>query len=152
MTDDDVIDLRQYREDQARESEESGLSLMGADGDHRHFALPLWRMASVAQATWSGLVRSRDGTDPTPITVVDLSSIEPRSVPPGGLPGDPLATPPALSEEPAGTLIVAVGRRNGDSWYVVLGGRSPAALEPREREDLLFLAGECAGLVSLLDE
>ncbi|MEQ9568650.1 MAG: hypothetical protein RLN75_00550 [Longimicrobiales bacterium] len=57
MSDDDVIDLRRYREEQERESDEGGLSLMGADGDRRHFALPLWRMAAVASATWSGLVR-----------------------------------------------------------------------------------------------
>ncbi|MEQ9568649.1 MAG: hypothetical protein RLN75_00545 [Longimicrobiales bacterium] len=62
-----------------------------------------------------------------------------------------MMVPPALVEEPDGTLLVAVGQIGGDSWYVALGGRTSGALEPREREDLLFLAGECAGLVSLLD-
>ncbi len=152
MTDDDVIDLRKYREQQAREDDGGGLSLMGADGERRHFALPLWRMASVARATWSGLIRARPGGEPTPITVVDTVSVDTRPTPPGGLPGDPLLPPPAITEEPDGTLLVAVGVVKGDSWYVALGGRTPAPLEPREREDLLFLAGECAGLVALFDE
>lgn len=152
MSEDDVIDIGQYREAQARASADGGLSLMGADGDRRHFALPLWRMAASVGASWSGLVRSRDGADPTPVTVVDLASADPRAVPPGGLPGDPMTPPPALTEEPDGTLLVAVGRPDGDSWYVVLAGRTPGPLEARQREDLLFLAGECAGLISFLKE
>lgn len=152
MSDDDVIDLQKYRDQQERADDEGGLSLMGAEGERRHFALPLWRMASVARATWSGLIRARPGREPTPVTVVDTASVDTRRTPPGGLPGDPLLPPPGLIQEPDGTVLVAVGVVKGDSWYVALGGRTPGPLEPREREDLLFLAGECAGLVALFDE
>lgn len=150
MADDDVIDLDRYRTDLARESDESGLSLLGAEGEHRHFALPLWRMATVAGASWAGLVRARGGSDPQATTVVDLASYEPRSSPPGGMPGDPHRNPPAITEEPGGALIVSVARPAGDGWYVVLAGREPGKVLGGEREDLLFLAGECAGLLAIL--
>lgn len=152
MSDDDVIDLERYRTEQARQSDETGLSLLGAEGDHRHFALPLWRMATVVGATWAGLVKAPGGREPTAVTVVDLGSYEPRPLPPGGMPGDPHLNPPALVEEPGGALIISVARPEGDGWYVVLDGRDAGAVIGREREDLLFLAGECAGLLALLGE
>lgn len=152
MTDDDVIDLERYRTEQAHQSDGMGLSLLGAEGDYRHFALPLWRMATVVGANWAGLIRASGGRECTAVTVVDLGAYEPRPMPPGGMPGDPHIEPPGLIEEPGGALIVAVGRPEGDGWFVVLDGRESGAVLAGEREDLLFLAGECSGLLALLGE
>ena len=152
MASDDVIDLERYREE-ARAGSGSGLSLLGAEGERRHFALPLWRMATASRARWAGLVRgSGGGEPPTVITALDLRPGGPREVPPKGLPDPPLRHPPYLVEVPDGRLVLAVGVVGGHSWYVVLGERGPRPLEPRRREDLLFLAGECSGLLAVLQE
>ena len=48
---------------------------------------------------------------------------------------------------PGSRLTLALGRSGGSVWGVVLGG---AAVPLRSvRDELLFLAGECAGLVAL---
>ncbi|MBT8402675.1 MAG: hypothetical protein KJP18_02385, partial [Gemmatimonadetes bacterium] len=44
-------------------------------------------------------------------------------------------------------LTLALGRYGGDSWGVVLGGA--AVTLGSVRDQLLFLAGECAGLLAL---
>ena len=44
----------------------------GAEGDRRHFALPLWRMANAASADWAGIVRWTE-SGPEATTVLDLA-------------------------------------------------------------------------------
>lgn len=149
MSDDDVIDLQRYRNQRSDSTTESGLSLLGAEGPYRHLALPLWRMATLVAAQWAGLVRAPGGRDPTVLTAVDLASASARPAPPGGVPGDPHLTPPALIEEPDGAMIAAVARIGGDGWYVVLADRVAGAVPHVERSEVIFLAGECAALVAV---
>lgn len=150
MGHDDVIDLDRYREE-SRGGSGAGVSLHGADGEHRHFALPLWRMASVSGARWAGLVRHGGGDDPpVAVTAVDLAAGGPREAPPGGLPGPEVRRPPHLAEHSDGRVVLPVGGFGGAAWSVVLGDRSRGPLGPGIREDLLFLAGECAGLLAVL--
>ena len=44
-------------------------------------------------------------------------------------------------------MTLALGRYGGDLWGVVLGGSAVAL--GTARDELLFLAGECAGLLAL---
>jgi hypothetical protein len=52
-----------------------------------------------------------------------------------------------------GGLLVCLGSRDEREWCLLADGgvRREEALEPRRREDVLFLAGECAGLLFLRD-
>ncbi len=50
-------------------------------------------------------------------------------------------------------MIIHLGARDQRSWFLLAdgGGTRMDPLEPRKREDILFLAGECAGLLFLRD-
>ena len=150
MANDDVIDLSRYRRRQA-DRKDAGLSLLGAEGVYRHFALPLWRMASVAGATWAGLVRRLEEGPAETLVAVDLRPGGARREPEGGLTEAPLQPPPHIVEDPDGRRTLAVSVDGRGQWYVVLGEGTPSSLGARAREDLLFLAGECAGLLAVLE-
>jgi hypothetical protein len=127
MHDDRVIHLSDYRR-ATEATPRAGLSLAAATG-----------------ADWAGLVRwSPDG--PEALTVVDLGTGDTRMAPAEGLSGRAAAGPPDIRM--TGTrLTLALGRFAGDPWGVVLGG---VAVAPASvRDELLFLAGECAGLLAL---
>ncbi|MBT8405231.1 MAG: hypothetical protein KJP18_15310 [Gemmatimonadetes bacterium] len=144
MRDDTVIHLDDYRRSTASDPR-AGLSLAGAEGGRRHFTLPLWRMASATGADWAGLVRWT-GDGPDAVTVVDLDAGPARSEPAEGLPRPTDAVPPDIRMV-GSQLTLALGRYGGDSWGVVLGGA--AVTLGSVRDQLLFLAGECAGLLAL---
>ncbi len=152
MRDDDVIDLGQYRAAQEAEEESMGLSLIGGEGCYRHFALPLWRMAALAAANWAGLIQTDSVGSTEAVTVVDLGGFNARPAPPDGFPPIPDLDPPALIECPDGSLVLPVAHAWDRTWTVVLAIRKPEVLTRPEREDLLFLAGECSGLLLLLEE
>jgi hypothetical protein len=50
-------------------------------------------------------------------------------------------------------LVVFLGVKAGRAWSLVVDGgeRRDGPLSARTREDILFLAGECAGLLFLRD-
>jgi hypothetical protein len=57
---------------------------------------------------------------------------------------------PAVEEGRGGTVTVALGENDAGAWYLVVDGiPEDRRLAGRDREDLLFLAGECAGLLFL---
>jgi hypothetical protein len=144
MDDEPVIHLDAYRKQRAA-APRRGLALSGAEGERRHFALPLWRMASAAGADWAAVVRWVDGVGRS-VTVLDLDRDRPRDEPPQGLPSAPSEPPPAVIED-GSTRVLPIGAHEGDVWAVVLSGAQLAERMPRE--ELLFLAGECAGLLML---
>lgn len=154
---DKIIDIARYLErDAARSDAPATMALWGADGDRSRFALPLWRIVHLAQAErgvifWRG---AAGNPAPTPFVVVDLARD------PARLEVDGLALPPCQDGEPAslhdlgpGGLLVCLGARDGRSWCLLAdGGRGrDGVLDARRREDVLFLAGECAGLLFLRD-
>ena len=154
---DKIIDIARYLErDAARGDAPAAMALWGADGDRSRFALPLWRIVHVAQAE-RGVIfwRSAIGNArPNPFVVIDLARD------PARLDVDALALPPcpdgasaSLHDLGPGGLLVCLGSRDGRSWCLLAdGGRGrDAVLEARRREDVLFLAGECAGLLFLRD-
>ena len=49
-------------------------------------------------------------------------------------------------------VVVFLGGEGGKQWFLmVMGGEGDEPVAGRKREDLLFLAGECAGLLFLRD-
>jgi hypothetical protein len=155
MSDDRIIDLSAYLENRGEEFEDPPLALLGTEGDRRRFILPLWRVSYIAGAGWAGLVRE-DGPDQLEVVVVVDQRRDPAR--PGselGLP--PLVEadqPPSVRMTEKGDLVVALGRGpRGRRWAIVLVERpdDAAPLDERAREDVLYLAGECAGLVELVE-
>jgi hypothetical protein len=68
----------------------------------------------------------------------------------GGLPGDEKA--PTLSYGKGPGLSIFLGEETDRRWYLwVLGTTTEKPPEGRARETLLFLAGECAGLLFYRD-
>lgn len=154
---DDVIDLTRYlrREEEAEEGEASIFALWGADGERSRFALPLWRSIYLAGGDRGGIVWM-DAVDPAslrPFVVLDLAKDPPRtSFAPAVLGTRNGEEPPALHDEGQAGVSVLLGSREGRQWYLVLdGGARDGPVERRNREDILFLAGECAGLLFLRD-
>lgn len=151
---DDIIDLDEYRARrfEAEEDDEDGgaFSLHGADGERSRFALPLWRTIYLAGADRGALVWVPDDGSgpPEPLTVLDLkeeparTEIDPRYV---AASGDREGM--RLHESAEGWLCVFLGRHEGRRWYMVVDGGSGGALDAKTREDILFMAGECAGLL-----
>ncbi len=162
--DDDVIDLTKYldRSNAVSDigpdvgSDEGGsrgnFSVWGGDGDRSRFALPVWRSIYLVGGGRGGLVWEDVHETPgvlTPFFVLDLGAEPARSDFSYDLVAD-LETSEAPTVMEASTGIgIFLGTREGRQWYLVLDERGPTdeALTGGVREDLLFLAGECAGLL-----
>ncbi|HUF76027.1 MAG TPA: hypothetical protein VMM35_07100 [Longimicrobiales bacterium] len=154
---DKIIDIARYLDrDSGRSEAPATMALWGADGDRSRFALPLWRIVHLAQAERGVIFWRKASGDrtPSPFVVIDLARD------PARLAVDGAALPPCEESAsatlhdlgPAG-LMVCLGSRDGRSWCLLAdGGRErEGTLEARRREDVLFLAGECAGLLFLRD-
>jgi hypothetical protein len=154
---DKIIDITRYLDREAgRTGTPATMALWGADGDRSRFALPLWRIVHLAEAE-RGVVFWRNVTgDPTAhaFVVIDLAQDPARL-------GIDAARLPSCGEAPSATLhdlgpvglAVCLGARDGRAWCLFAdGGRGrQTPLEAKRREDVLFLAGECAGLLFLRD-
>ncbi len=150
----EIIDLGEY----LRRRDEGGkptstFCLWGAEGERSRFALPLWRAIYLAAGERGGIVwETEGGGAPRPFVVLDLGSdparidFEWHSGP--GL--DPDRVPDVLPG-PDGGLAVYLGSEGEKRWFLLLAGGTEGLKEPkgRDREDILFLAGECAGLLFL---
>lgn len=155
---DGIIDLTQYlqrRRGPAEGRPGGAFALWGADDERSRFALPLWRAVYLARGKRGGIVwRSAEdapGDAPRPFVVLDLQH-DPAELAfdPGYLEGFEGTRAPVLREKDGGHLTVFLGESETGSWYLVVEGEEGAeALGGRDREDLLFLAGECAGLLFL---
>ena len=160
--DDDVIDLTKYL-DRSKAVSDIGLgpdvggsrgnfSVWGGDGDRSRFALPVWRSIYLVGGGRGGLVWEDLDQMPgmlTPFFVLDLGA-EPARVDFGYdlVAGLETSEAPTVMERSTG-IGIFLGTREGRQWYLVLDDRGPTgeALQGGVREDLLFLAGECAGLL-----
>lgn len=153
---DDVIDLGEYvRKRDGDQEPASTFALWGADGERSRFALPLWRSIYLAGGERGGIVSQADpSVDPRSFVVLDLAKEPART----GFSRDDLAgfeglESPAMLEIGRGSLTIFLGERNAKRWFLVIQGASDRTerLPSRDREDILFLAGECAGLLFLRD-
>ena len=153
MSDDDVIDLRDYLYDDA-DSPLQYFSVWGGDGEHSRFSLPLWRAIYIAVGERAGLVwtprRTERTTEVEAHFVLDLASEVPRTEfdPEVVAVLDGKTAPAAADLEDRG-VVVFLGEQGDRRWYLVVdqvsADRGP--MDRQGREDLLFLAGEAAGLL-----
>lgn len=155
---DGIIDLTQYLERRRGPAEGrpgGAFALWGADDERSRFALPLWRAVYLARGKRGGIVW-RAGADapdaePRPFVVLDLQHDPAELVFDAAyLDGFEGTRAPVLREMGAGRLTVFLGENDAGSWYLLVEGEEgDDPLAGRDREDLLFLAGECAGLLFL---
>lgn len=151
---DEIIDLTRYiKRESGGELPRGAMALWGAEGERSRFALPLWRVIYLAQAE-RGVIVSRpvEGGLVVPFVALDLAQ-DPARI--------EVRTSLARRARDADTLVdlgseglvVRLGERGGRVWELVVdGGETRSEMLPaRAREDILFLAGECAGLLFLKD-
>ncbi len=154
---DEIIDISRYfRREAEVDTLPRAIALWGVDGDRSRFALPLWRVVHLAGADRGVILwrQSSGGGGPRPFVVVDLASDPARL----GLDGADIESydasdGPTLHDLGSDGLVVLLGSRDGRVWCLLADGGVPRRepLDPKKREDILFLAGECAGLLFLRD-
>ena len=155
---DGIIDLTQYlsRAPEQEDAQRGAFALWGADGERSRFALPLWRTIYLAQGERGSVVwrEAEDGGGPHPLVVLDLGSDPARlDVEMAAVPITEDGEPPVLHDLGSEGLAVYLGSREGRVWHLVVDGgdQRQTKLDAHSREDILFLAGECAGLLFLRD-
>jgi hypothetical protein len=152
---DEIIDITGYfKREPASDLPRGAMALWGADGERARFALPLWRVIHLAQAErgmilWSGV---DDHRRQTPFVALDLGADPARTdVADDVIPRFGVDESPSLLDRDADGLVVYLGSQAGRRWTLFVDGgterRGP--LVASVREDILFLAGECAGLLFL---
>jgi hypothetical protein len=150
---DEIIDITRYlRREPAADLPGGTMALWGADGERARFALPLWRIIYLAQGERAAIVWSHAGRSghAEALVVLDLAEDPARHhVEGAALPSFGMDDVPSLVDRGRDGLVVFLGADAGRVWMLVVdgdGGRSDL-LSPSAREDILFLAGECAGLL-----
>lgn len=149
---DEIIDLTRYlKREGESDATRDAVSLWGVDGERSRFALPLWRIIYLAHAERGVIVwRLTDGGEPpVPFVALDLAHEPARTDLPIDLPRFGEKDVPALHDRGSEGLVVYLGAREGRAWSLVVDGGDSRTdeLDVRAREDILFLAGECAGLL-----
>lgn len=154
---DEIIDITRYlKREPASDLPRSTMSLWGADGERSRFALPLWRIIYLAQGERGIIAWSQEGRPERviPFVVLDIAADPARfDVDPSRIPRFEPDEGPSLIDFEGDGLVVFLGARTGRIWTLVVDGGSERseALSRSAREDILFLAGECAGLLFLRD-
>ena len=152
---DEIIDLTRYiKRESDQDLPRGAMALWGADGERSRFALPLWRVIYLASAERGVIVSRSVSVDepPDPFVALDLAQEPARIEITIDFPYFTENDQPALYDHVSGGLLVFLGSAAGRAWTLVLdGGHRSEPLDPRTREDILFLAGECAGLLFLRD-
>lgn len=153
---DGIIDIRQYLDPDDEDENRSAFSLWGADGERSRFALPLWRVIYLAGGDRGAIASApaKASRALEPLVVLDLltepARLDLSEFPLSLVDGDRSPMLTDLVEQGLGVLLgESVGRR----WYLVVDGRNATTepLEPSTKEDILFLSGECAGLLFFRD-
>jgi hypothetical protein len=116
--------------------------------------LPVWRAVTLLGGDWGGIVSQPklDATAiPSPLFLLDLKEEPARTESPlSPLPDLETDAPPSLAASSEGGLAVFLGETVERRWFLrVLGGRLDRLPVGKARETLLFLAGECSGLLFL---
>lgn len=152
--DDQIIDLGEYlrkREERAQE-ERSTFALWGAKGERSRFALPLWRAAYLVGGRRAALVWEESMVEAGPLhplVVLDLWCDPPRTeIRAEGLEAVRQAEAPPVCVLGPGSLAFYLGEDEDRRWYMLVTDPSDELrMSDGDREDLHFLAGECAGLI-----
>lgn len=148
MTDDDqVIDLSEYLEGRGGPRV---FSVAGGEGERSRLALPVWRAIYLLDGERGGIVWvGGRGASLNTVFVLDLAESPPRAEFAGGVIESLHDRSPPAVDVRDGAVTILLSRDETRSWFLVVTGPAVGATEPdqRSREDLLFLAGECAGLL-----
>jgi hypothetical protein len=148
--DEGIIDIQKYLNPSGKEGGRA-FSVWGGEGERARFALPVWRAVFLMGGKRGGIFRvGGSGTgECTPFFVLDLREDPARTSflpPPASLLAQREA--PALSNRSGGGVLVFLGEEEGRKWFLeVEGGEERILATGKRREELLFLAGECAGLL-----
>jgi len=145
-----VIDLAQWKETAAeREEPASTFTVWGEEGERTRLALPVWRAIYLLGGDRGGILELGEGGEVEPFFVLDLAS-DPARLDFDGATLRRLGErePPRVEVAP-GIGGVCLAQEEARTWLLLVTGEEVGgeALERRSREDLLFLAGECAGLL-----
>jgi hypothetical protein len=154
---DDIIDLGEYlrRREETEKAPRTAFAVWGGDGERARFALPLWRIVYLAGGARGGLVWVKASEDKplrlNPFVVLDLAQdparthFQPQVI--QGLEGTAAPTLRATATE--GSLAIHLGEHDGRRWFLVVdeATKDQSSLDGRVRDDILFLSGECAGLL-----
>ena len=148
--DEKVFDIDRYLSGFPEGRAGKTFSVYGGDGLPARFALPVWRAITLLDGQRGGIVLLPPSEgDPQPYFILDLVG-EPARI---DCSPEPLGAlrereAPAIAFGQEGEVAVLLGGNQKGSWYLqVWGGRSAKPLDGKDRETLLFLAGECAGLL-----
>lgn len=145
----DVIDLSDYIDRPDRTG--TTFAIEGGDDDRSRLALPVWRALYLLDGDRGGIAwtPAEEGRLRT-LFVLDLAT-EPARTDFDASVVDPVADrePPAVEIEEGRAVILLARDDEGRAWFLVVDGPDVGKQEheSRNREDLLFVAGECAGLV-----
>ena len=155
--DDRVIDLSGYLKRKEEESSRTRttFAFWGGEGERSRFALPLWRAAYLASGRRAALLWQQSsalaGEEPVhPLVVLDLGEEPARlTFTASSLTGLRGVDAPGTVVGGEGKIIVYLGEVRDLKWYLMVDDLDEPQTEVagRPREDLLFLAGECAGLL-----
>jgi hypothetical protein len=153
---DDIIDLGEYlrRREETEKAPRTAFAVWGGDGERARFALPLWRIVYLAGGARGGLVWARATEERparlNPFVVLDLAEDPARTrFQPQAVHGLEVGTAPTMRALAAdGSLAIHLGEHEGRRWFLVVDETSKdSSLDGRVRDDILFLSGECAGLL-----
>lgn len=153
----EIIDITRYfKREPAADMPRGSMALWGADGERSRFALPLWRIIFLAEADRGMVVWSDAGShrSQTPFVVLDLGADPARTdVDPEKVPRFGVDEGPSLVDLESDGVVIYLGSRRGRIWTLIADGGEgrESPLPASAREDVLFLAGECAGLLFLRD-
>lgn len=152
MTDDRVIDIRKYLTEAPEVRSPGTFSVLGGGGERSRFAMPVWRSIYLVGGDWGGIValpKDGEGRQAGPFFVLDLKQDPARNeVPTHSLTGLLGKSVPSMTTTKDGGLAISLGEDEKHSWFLlVLGGHTAEPQERSDREALLFLAGECSGLL-----
>jgi len=148
---DGIIDIERYLDGGFDDRGMRVFAVWGGEGEQSRFALPVWRAICLTGGDWGGIVSlPKEGArDASPLFVLDVGQDPARTGRPvvvlGLLKDQAIAS---LAHTSEGDLAVLLGEDSKRRWFLqVAGGVPEGALEDRERGVLLFLAGECSGLL-----
>ncbi|MGW8266013.1 MAG: hypothetical protein ACWGSQ_06570 [Longimicrobiales bacterium] len=148
--DEGIIDIQKFLNPPFVEGGRA-FSVWGGEGERARFALPVWRAVFLMGGNRGGIFQVAVGRPDscTPFFILDLKQDPARTTffpPPAALLAQSEA--PALSARAGGGILVFLGEERGRKWFLeVEGGEDRILAAGKRREELLFLAGECAGLL-----
>jgi hypothetical protein len=145
-----IININRYLGGFPQGRDPGTFSVWGGEGSRGRFALPVWRAIHILDGDRGGIVQLPLGEDgPRPLFLLDLAKDPARVDCAVELLNALLEEEaPALAINATGEMAVLLGADAKGSWFLQVWGRgSENPLDGKKRETLLFLAGECAGLL-----